>query len=900
MGILGKQSVVAVAVFLSTFAQAQWSQTERRALTETLRIGNLVEADLEWDRQPNVDAFRLPVIAQSLARPVQASDDWLRRCDSWSASSIGKLLREIGSLSPGEEPTVATPKLSEVGKWDGPEQLKEPVVKLTGQIAMASLEIKQILAPLSEEDRRKLIESLPSLMAEEFTPALDFVKQKPMTQAAAFELIQKVEHERLFRIAGFLADAVDEATLALRPLKLNLVKPLDLRLYGRTVRIYGTGDDTHTETDASLTIDLGGNDRYVGRHGAGIGYASVLIDLGGDDVYEPKDLSIGSGVLGIGISRDEGGDDTYRTRSLSLGFGLLGVGVHADASGNDHYDSPVLSQGFGAFGAGVLIDAKGSDSYDIDLYGQGAGRTQGYGVLVDREGRDIYRAGGTALNSPLFADVHYSFAQGFGMGFREDTGGVSGGVGLLLDGAGDDAYLAETYAQGASYWYSLGVLWDRAGHDTYSAYHYAQSSAMHCTSAFLFDLKGDDAYSLKFGAGHAIGHDYGVAVLLDREGNDVFAARDSNPGVGNANGLAIFVDAAGDDRYAGPPGRGNAARGSGSFGLFVDITGQDRYREGLADSSAAVTNSWGIAYDLETPRVGGSVAAQAPPRPEPGSIAAPSDTELAELYRRATQWGVGTAQADVEVAVGRLIGIGLPAVQWMLDQRLARADRLQIRGFTAIINGVGTPARNALAAKVATGNLDEKRIGLSIAVDGRMSELGPLVPTLIGQPALRLQAIRAAGALASKESVAELMPLTRTTGNIGLAAMVSLAQIGDEGSYATGEAMLTSANLPLRRAAMALVAKFPLRGIDSATRLLAESDERKARIGIELLGAIGTPDALNLIAERLLDPSPGIRMQTLIELNGRCPEDKRLTLIALRSDPDPAVRAVAMRIDPGR
>src|SRR5205823_9991597 len=133
----------------------------------------------------------------------------------------------------------------------------------------------------------------------------------------------------------------------------------------------------------------------------------------------------------------------------------------------------------------------------------------------DRKGDDIYRAGGLVLNSPLFATVHYSNAQGYASGYREDTGGVSGGVGLLTDLEGDDSYLGETYCQAASYWFSLGSLYDQSGNDTYSAYHYAQASAMHCCGAYLFDLAGDDSYTIKYGAGHAIGHDYGVAFLLD-------------------------------------------------------------------------------------------------------------------------------------------------------------------------------------------------------------------------------------------------------------------------------------------------------------------------------------------------------------------------------------------------
>ena len=83
---------------------------------------------------------------------------------------------------------------------------------------------------------------------------------------------------------------------------------------------------------------------------------------------------------------------------------------------------------------------------------------------------------------------------------------------------------------------------------------------MHMCAAYLFDLAGDDIYATSFGASHAIGHDYGTAVMFDRAGSDIYVARDSRPGVGNANGLGLFIDASGEDRYQGPPSAGNAAR----------------------------------------------------------------------------------------------------------------------------------------------------------------------------------------------------------------------------------------------------------------------------------------------------------------------------------------------------
>lgn len=882
-------------------AQAQFTDVENQFIRDTLRISNLTDEDLRWSREPYSDDFRLPLISDALQNPISGASRIDKLEATLANTSVSQSLRLLSdTLEQGLElPPESKPlAIKELGLPEPYASLVTPVLK---QISVASQEVRASLGELSDAERRSLIESLPALMMEEFNPGFDFVNSKPIPRDDAFGLLRKIDLKRIFRAGIALNNAVETLVAQLKVLNTSGAKfPMVAKVAGQTVRITGPGRDVHSEKDAVLTIDMGGDDVYTGRAGGGAGYASVQVDINGDDRYTPSDLSIGAGLLGIGIAWDCAGDDIYSNKSIGLGCGIAGIGILVDQAGDDSYKSHCLAQGFGAFGAGLLIDSSGSDTYDIHLTGQGAARTLGFGVLSDRKGRDIYRAGGTALNSPLFADVNYSFAQGFGMGYREDTGGVSGGVGFLLDLAGDDAYLAETYAQGASYWFAIGGLWDGGGHDTYSAYHYAQASAMHCTAAYLTDNGGDDAYVTKFGASLAIGHDYGVAALIDRSGNDIYTARDSTPGVGNANGIGMFFDFGGDDRYQGPAGVGNAARSSGSLGIFLDASGQDKYREGLVDASATVTELWGVAYDAETPRIQAPRPVDSPDVPKPNSQPMPDEKTIAEIYRLACQWGVGTAQQEVNLNTNKLIAIGIPAVKWMLDNRLAKADRLQQRAFVAVIKAVGHDAAEALAFKIARGTTAEQRNGLGIAVDGAFMEVASIVPPLIDNPSVSLQAIRAAGVLKSSVSVDRLMPLTRKDGTTGLAAMISLAQIGDERAFGTAQAFLTAKSLPMRKAALSLVAQFPEKAMQAGTQLLLESDERAARIGMEVLGAVGTAEALEQVAGRLLDPSPGYRMQALITLKGRCPENFRLTYVSLRNDPDPMVRAVAQRSDPGR
>jgi hypothetical protein len=658
----------------------------------------------------------------------------------------------------------------------------------------------------------------------------------------------------------------------------------------------------HVDRDAMLTVDLGGDDAYAGRHGAGPGYASVLIDLGGNDTYRVGDLSVGAGLLGIGLAWDLAGDDTYRGGGLTFGCGIAGVGALTDQGGSDDLKSTVISQGIGMFGIGICTNTEGDDRYRVDLLGQGAALVQGAGWMIDLEGNDDYRAGGKYVNSPLFANVHFSMAQGYATGIREDTGGIGGGVGLLSDLAGDDSYVGETYCQGASYWFAVGSLYDAAGNDTYRAHHYAQASAMHLCGAFLFELAGDDAYVVGYGAAHAIGHDYGVAMLLDREGDDLYAARDGRPGLGNANGLGLFVETQGEDRYLGSPGGANPARGTGSLGVFADLGGPDRYADGLTDGDARWGEQWAVALDAEGgPRPPDPRAEVGRTRPKPGTKPMLGDTEMGALYARATQWAVGSAQEDAERALDDLAAIGEPALRWMIERKLADASRLEQRAFVEVAVAIGPAGRSAVAAKIADPSDAVARPALNVCVDGVFPEAKAFLPRALERAALWRLAARLAGLLKSSECVDALMVQAASKDRIAAVfAMTALAEIADPRSAGTAQALLSSNDLPLRKAALVLLAKFPKEALLTAQLYVAGADEREARIGVELLGLMGSSEALLEACKSLSDARPGVRIQALLALDGRCPAAHRAELLELRRDANPLVRAVAQRIDPGR
>lgn len=895
---------MALGLCAANLCFGQLTARETELVDLGLKLGNLNQDDLDWPRWDSQDRDTLPFLPRSVQEPFVTAGALAKFNADAKQSSFTQLLMQLqtGVFEEKWPQASALPSVGEVPA-SVPAGLAAPVLRLANAIRLADKEIEAATTGLTQEERRQIIEGLPQVALEYPEFKIDFARMEPLSYGSLFDLVRRVDLPRIRAAAANLSRTSDEAMrdiLKLGDRSKLLSTQVGFRVENVVVHILPATNDVYTSSNAQLVIDLGGSDRYTGRIGGGVWNASVFLDFDGDDFYNTKDLSMGAGILGIGIARDLWGNDTYHGSSVTLGAGLVGVGFFADSAGDDVYRSGSLAQGYGQFGVGIAIDVAGDDQWDVKAYGQGAARTIGVGLLIDRAGRDIYRAGGLILNSPLFSDVYYSFAQGFGSGYREDVGGASGGLGMLFDYEGDDSYIAETYAQAASYWKACGVLIDSEGNDGYRGYHYAQSSAMHVTSAYLMDLAGDDVYAMHFGAAHALGHDFGLAFLLDRAGNDNYFGRDSAPGVGNANGLGIFLEVAGEDRYMGPAGRGNGARGTGSFGFFVDGTGGDLYSAGLLDGQAAIESTWGLRYDLVTPPPPRGELGELPQAPVPGSQSMPSATEMERLYRLGTQWSVGAAQAEVERSLNTLISIGMPAFEWMLETKLAGADRLQLRAYSAMVRAIGDPAKLALALKVARGSTMERRSGLVIAVDAGVTEVSASLPPLLTDPVLQIQAIRAAGSLKSRDSVAGLIPLTVRRDSVGVAAIVALAQIGDESAYSTAEALLTSGNLPVRKACMQLMSQFPLRALSSARVLMLEGDERKIRLGVELLGMIGSDEALSEASSRLLDPTPGVRIQALLALNGRCPVDARERFLSLQSDPDPGVRAVAKRVAPGR
>ena len=328
---------------------------------------------------------------------------------------------------------------------------------------------------------------------------------------------------------------------------------------------------------ATIVIGTRGNDVHrltPARHGR----ASVIVDPGGDDQYLGSDLALN----GFSAIVDFSGNDRYAMEGPGLGAAIAGAAVLVDLAGDDSYQAKFFAQGAAAFGVGALVDFAGDDRYRVEAWGQGFGLGGGLGLLWDGGGDDRYSAG--AVPDPYHRAGGISGAQGAAFGYR---GRLAGGIGILRDDAGDDTYEAEMFAQGLGYYYAIGVLWDRGGRDTYRAVQYAQGNGVHQAVGVLRDEAGDDRYEMSAIYGQGMGLDVAVGLLVDDAGNDAYRARAVAQGAATANGFGLLADRAGADRFeVGPSphawGHAEWMRGLPSVGVLLHGRGAQFVRDGKA------------------------------------------------------------------------------------------------------------------------------------------------------------------------------------------------------------------------------------------------------------------------------------------------------------------------------
>jgi hypothetical protein len=363
--------------------------------------------------------------------------------------------------------------------------------------------------------------------------------------------------------------------------------------YGKIV-IGSASDDKYDRGPYLFVFDDAGNDEYVDAAITDWNHpVSVIVDLKGDDRYRGR-IGPATGIAGYAFIIDGNGDDSYISEKIGLATGIFGEGVILDRAGDDFYSGDLYAQGAGLFGAGILADLDGNDEYACFQGGQGFGFVKGCGVLVDRTGDDKYAARDDTVRypSPQTPEHNASLSQGMGFGVRADYvdgHSLAGGVGILVDGSGDDRYSCGVFGQGCAYWFGAGFLIDMEGDDEYEGTWYVQGAGAHFALGVLLDSCGSDRHILTMSMGIGAGHDFTLGCLFDYEGDDAYEGGALSLGAGNANGMGLFIDFQGDDEYRTRDGsnlgfatvasRGGLRDYMKCIGLFFDGSGNDRYRE---------------------------------------------------------------------------------------------------------------------------------------------------------------------------------------------------------------------------------------------------------------------------------------------------------------------------------
>lgn len=374
---------------------------------------------------------------------------------------------------------------------------------------------------------------------------------------------------------------------------------------GIRIAIGGPGKNIYSG-DFDFIIDFGGDDVYNIENSplkkVGQGGFRCIIDLAGNDYYTTSsDFALAGGLFSSSFIFDKEGDDFYESKgSGNLGAAIGGLGMLYDEKGNDTYKGISFSIGAGCFGVGLLVDREGNDFYIANSYSQGFGMTEGVGCIVDNKGNDSYLVDSRSLDIGRYNDHYVSMCQGYGLGLRPF---YAGGIGLIIEGEGNDIYNTDIFGQGGAYWYSLGAIVDKAGHDKYNGYQYSQGAGIHLAVGLLKDYDGWDFYQSN-GVSQGCGHDFGYGMLWDVKGNDNYSAYSLSQGAGNADGIGILIDESGTDGYlnkypGNTRGYGNPRREYGSIGVFLDASGSDYYSQPGYDSTFINSSTWGVFTDYD-------------------------------------------------------------------------------------------------------------------------------------------------------------------------------------------------------------------------------------------------------------------------------------------------------------
>jgi hypothetical protein len=890
---------IGLLLLLPSKGIAQITEAERKGLDGALYVGNLTEKDLQFERKGLNDPYRLPIGTLALDDPLTASDR-IFSLHSNATQSISDSLANACHVA-FEDPIVPPQGLPTLGPLpdETPDSIRDILEILIGAIDESNRCVHQALAKLSPSERREIIEGLPIMCAADKSVHFGFTTKQEVSQDRMLALLGRVDLPAIRASGARLSHVVETQLPLLKKLAstTRFEKSMRFVVCGYRVELSSDDDAVHASRDTNLFIGFGDRNHFTGRFGAGIGYSSILIDCGNQSYYDVPDLSVGVGVLGVGLAYTTGQGDVFNGKSVCFGAGLAGVGGFSHEGSDASFRTGPLSEGFGCFGEGLLIDNGDRDVFSGRSFCQGAARTGGIGWLVELGAQDRYDSEGYAEIEGKMGTI--SNSQGCAAGFGSDDGLLSGGLGIVTTTGPGQSYVGGLRCQAAATWGGVASIADLGHGSTHNGIQEDQGYANHEAATFLYAMGGYGSYTTKFGTCEACASDSSVAFVMDRRGHDIFSSKDGSPARALRNSLAIFLTCGDGNTFMSEPTSAAPPATLSSLGLFCDLGAHNQYSENHSFVPIQVNDRLSVFFQSpeplgETPfaSVTGGERVQ---RFAPGSAPNPGESEMASEWERAKGGGFNASQARE-----RLVGIGTPAVEFILSRELGNWNSGAASILGAIVSEVGDEARKALALDIASTDPLRRQNALRIACLAPGKGMDQAIVAALATPELRKLAARAAGLCQVHDSVSLLQPLCASSDPLlALDALIALDQIGDRASAGTAAACLTSSSWPMRRAAIELIAKFPVDAVVAASGLLAGSLEQVRRTGVEVLAAMNDQDGYRRLGHLLDDPSPGIELEALIALQNHVPDDLQAKVATLQQSLDPFVRrlAVGMPVD---
>ncbi|MFA6029012.1 MAG: HEAT repeat domain-containing protein [Elusimicrobiota bacterium] len=881
-------SAALLLILLSTPCRAQPDQPFAAAL-DAVRIST-------GDLAVRADRWPTPMTLRAVEDALRAPASHPGKAVSEGGATLSAMADEAAGLLEVKPSTFQAAPLPPALPA-GLRPVAEPVGRLLAAISAARADMARAVASLSPPERARALELVRAWVTN----------GNPEPTPADIRVLERFDVGAVVSAARRVLDELEPAAAGIAaPKEDGYAWPRRTRvpMEGGDLLIGGFGDDEYSAKDlegVALLVDLGGRSTYLcAPAAAGEGEVRVVLDLS-SEVVVGSSSGTASGTFGVGVlalPRARAGV-VLRGGDVSLGAGLFGAGAVL-LNGEAKVVGGRFSQGAGAFGMGLFRSRGDTSSFQVRMAGQGFGFTRGVGIF-SHAGAGAHLDGGLVEPDPREPLAALSMSQGFGYGPRA---WMAGGIGIARV-RGDGCTLDASYmAQGAGYWHSLGLLTVEGDRCRVQGRRYVQGAGVH-TAAGTFILRGSNNRSIVWGAGPALGWDYGVGIL-DVEGSSNSCQGEWATMKGDVNGHSLSLIQGNGNRLELPDAAGGALkRGAPSYGLLAVHGERNTYAAG---SSTSFAGPLALAADPWSASVGGLVlAAPAEPKPEwpavqRGTAFVAERDRLEELLRRAEalppagraalwlqaasssgldgETGMAAAAklaalpAEARSELVRLVSAGnfdanlwlstlVPAFGRVLSRtillELAKAEPVRRLALAPLLRGL--PVEEALGPAVDLATAEDWRLRR-----GAAGTIGSLLARRRGQEPGRLRLLEAARAYVLKPSA---FPAGSKAEEEWLRSLGE-QRLGDlYAALALGEGMTADERVALLRAAPSPFSALPPSTLKAfAAVLSARPAAYASALSAELAeSAAQEPQARKVLARLLDDQEPEVVQAALVALS---------------------------------